>query len=294
VTSPPVPFTADLRTLGIGFRDAITERIARAVQDLLVAVAGTSPEQRLSSPPVMDRALLQRGGYFGSFPDLIGGVVTFAGTESVHRDLLDPASAAGHWFDHAAPSDVVLAPAACYPLYAGCADQVLSRPVTAAIDATCYRHEPSDDPMRMRSFRMQEFVLIGEPEQAKAHADGWLRTGSEILNELGLSHDDVLAHDPFFGKVGGISASIQLTHELKRELVWTPPDGRPPVSLMSVNWHRSHFGEAYGIRLAGGDTAHSSCAAFGVDRIVLALRRQHGENLERWPDKLRSRLSLTA
>src|SRR5947209_216390 len=68
-------------------------------------------------PPVVSRTLIEKSGYLKSFPHLLGcvcalGVDVKRVTEAVARY-----EAGGTWTDSAEPSDLVLAPAACYPLY---------------------------------------------------------------------------------------------------------------------------------------------------------------------------------
>ena len=49
-----------------------------------------------------------------------------------------------------------------------------------------------------------------------------------------------------------------------------------PTAVASFNLHREHFGSVFGIRMADGGTASSSCVGFGLERITLALFRAHG------------------
>jgi seryl-tRNA synthetase len=51
-----------------------------------------------------------------------------------------------------------------------------------------------------------------------------------------------------------------------------------------------HLTEKFQISGAGGAQAHSACAAFGLDRIVLALFAQHGLEPSRWPQDVCKRL----
>ena len=45
---------------------------------------------------------------------------------------------------------------------------------------------------------------------------------------------------------------------------------------MRVNYHREHFGRVWGIHDAKGELAHTSCVAFGIDRLTVALFAIHG------------------
>jgi hypothetical protein len=48
-----------------------------------------------------------------------------------------------------------------------------------------------------------------------------------------------------------------------------------------------HFAQAYGLRTAVGETAHTGCAGFGLERVALALFRRHGFRAEVWPAAVR-------
>ena len=86
-------------------------------------------------------------------------------------------------------------------------------------------------------------------------------------------------------------ASNQLAEALKKEIVVDlyGPDN-PGCAVVSSNLHQDHFGANFGIRLADGSPAHSSCVGFGLERISLALLRQHGFDPEAWPAAVRMEL----
>jgi hypothetical protein len=102
--------------------------------------------------------------------------------------------------------------------------------------------------------------------------------------------DVVPANDPFFGRTGRLLASNQRTKELKYEIV-APISSDAPGAISSGNYHEDHFGAAFALR-AAGDVAHSSCFAFGLDRITLALLYRHGLDLGAWPSQVLHQLDM--
>src|SRR5690348_15836249 len=78
------------------------------------------------------------------------------------------------WTDGLRAIDVMLTPAACYPLYPTVSGTVGPEGRTIDLRAFVFRHEPSNDPSRMQLFRQREYVRIGTPVQAVAHRDEWL------------------------------------------------------------------------------------------------------------------------
>jgi len=63
-----------------------------------------------------------------------------------------------------------------------------------------------------------------------------------------------------------------------------------PTAIMSSNCHRDHFGASFDIATAAGETAHSACVGFGVERVALALLHTHGLDPGGWPAGVRDRL----
>jgi seryl-tRNA synthetase len=61
---------------------------------------------------------------------------------------------------------------------------------------------------------------------------------------------------------------------------------------MSFNYHKEHFGEVWEIKTATGEVAHTSCVAFGMDRLAVALFCIHGVNPEKWPAAVRRTLGF--
>jgi hypothetical protein len=100
--------------------------------------------------------------------------------------------------------------------------------------------------------------------------------GQELAARLGLAHQVAPASDPFFGRVGKLLASTQLEEAAKFELLVQMGPQANLVACMSFNYHRTHFGKIWELRTADGETAHTACAAFGIDRLALALVHKYG------------------
>ncbi len=115
---------------------------------------------------------------------------------------------------------------------------------------------------------MREIVFIGPEEGAKEHLVRAKDAVTALCAELGLDVGLEVATDPFFDKNGG-KAKMQRLFPVKEEFV---VDG---LAIGSVNYHRNFFGERCSIR-AGGDLAHTSCLAFGLERWVHALTERFG------------------
>jgi seryl-tRNA synthetase len=245
-------------------------------------------------PPVMSRKQLEKSGYLKSFPNLLGCVCALHGSEASIREAVDRHDKGGDWTTSLSSSDLVLSPAACYPVYpivAGRGKLPLGG-VQFDIEADVFRHEPSVSLDRLQSFRMREFVRIGSPQEIVEFRESWMGRAPKIADDLGLPYTLDVANDPFFGRVGQVMAVSQRQQALKFELLIPYYPKASPTACMSFNYHREHFGQVWGIRDDKGELAHTSCVAFGIDRLAVAMFANHGVDLKAWPAQTRAALEL--
>src|SRR6202035_564193 len=205
---------------GVYHRSFAFERLARAVGEYVSASGSGEGARQLHLGPVQARTTLEHSGYVTSFPNLIGVVASFAGSEADVPAFLEEVAEGAEWIDRMSPTDVAMCSAGCHPLYPLVASTTLPPGGERFEGQTwCFRHEPSADPARMQTFRQHEFVYLGTPEGALEHRDRWLEQGGSLLGDLGLDVSVVVANDPFFGRAGRLLAASQRTKELKYELV---------------------------------------------------------------------------
>ena len=248
----------------------------------------------LRFPPVMSRAQLERSGYLKSFPNLLGCVCALHGAEADVSVAVQRFEAGGEWTSSLTPADLVLSPAACYPVYPLAADRgpVPGDGLLFDVAAECFRHEPSRALDRLQSFRMREYVRIGTPEQVTAFRQQWMPRAQRMAEELELPNRLEVASDPFFGRVGQVMAVSQRQMSLKFELLIAYEPAAKPTACMSFNYHTDHFGAAWGLRAAAGQVCHTGCVAFGMDRLAVALFCIHGLVPAGWPAAVRRALGL--
>jgi len=272
---------------GGAFED-VRERLAACVSR---EVADEHPEQ-LRFPPVIPRRDLERVDYLRSFPHLAGSIFAFEGDEAQAAELQERASRHEDWSEHQTMTELVLTPAACYPVYPAIAARGRLAVGGITVDAGAayvFRHEPSGDPARLQMFHQRELVRIGEPEVVQAWRDSWRERALGLLGTLGLDVELDVATDPFFGRSGRMLAASQREQQLKFEVL-TPIAGPERTAVASFNYHQDHFASTYGIELADGAGAHTACLGFGLERITIALFRTHGFDSEGWPPEVRQAL----
>jgi seryl-tRNA synthetase len=279
---------------GVYARTALYERVFARVVELVDRLRDARAEV-MRFPPVMNRRQLEKSGYLKSFPNLLGCVCALHGSEAAIRAAADRHDSGGDWTSSLAAADLVLTPAACYPLYPLVAARGPLPPGGVIVDvaADCFRREPSRSLDRLQSFRMREFVRIGSPENITTFREGWIARARELATELALPHTVDIANDPFFGRVGQIMAVSQLQQSLKFELLIPYYAGAKPTACMSFNYHREHFGQVWGIKASNSEEpVHTGCVAFGMDRLTVALFANHGVDPDRWPASARRALEL--
>jgi seryl-tRNA synthetase len=282
---------AELDEPGLFALGAEFTRAFDALDALYVATFAHLHAQVWRFPPIEPRSVFERTDYVASFPQLAGSIGVFTGGPAEHAELLRVRSGGGHWEELLEPSGLMMGSAACHPLYAVIGGTLPEGGRTYDVLGSCFRHEPSPDPMRMQAFRMHEFVHAGTQESALAHRDETLALLLAMLRSLGLDVDDVPANDPFFGRTGKILASNQRHQALKFEIV-TPVyrDAAPPTAIASANFHEDHFGSAFGIFDAAGGTARTACVGLGMERTLIALFARHGMATAEWPAAVRALL----
>jgi len=268
-----------------------------AVVDGLGALISRARDPRaevVRFPPVVSRALIEKSGYLKSFPHLLGCVCALGGGDAAIGAAVDRFEAGETWTDGLTASDLVLAPAACYPVYPLAARRgaIPRDGLIFDVASDCFRREPSRDLDRLQSFRMREFVFIGAPDAAQTFRDAWKARAGEFAAALGLSSRVEPASDPFFGRGGAMVGRFQIEQALKFELVIPVRSAEKPTACMSFNCHREHFGETWGLKSQDGALAHTACVAFGMDRLAAALFAAHGVDSAKWPASVRAELSL--
>ncbi|MCE1235221.1 MAG: amino acid--[acyl-carrier-protein] ligase [Hyphomicrobiales bacterium] len=274
---------------GLYGRSGAFEEVIDRFETLVERHAREDGAVKIHFPPAMPRVNMEKSGYLKSFPQLAGSVHSFMGNDMDHCRLLSAIAEGTDWSQFQQPTDLVLTPAACYPLYPTVAAKgpVPADGLLFDLKSYCFRHEPSKEPTRMQFFRMRENVRIGTAEQVSDFRERWLERGPKLIRSLELPCALDVANDPFFGRGGKLMARNQRDQQLKFELLIPVNSVENPTACLSFNYHQDHFGTLWGMEREDGEKAHSACVGFGLERIALALFRQHGSDVEAWPKSVR-------
>jgi seryl-tRNA synthetase len=284
----PTLFSSDSGD-GVYARTELFDRIIEGLSAFITRYRSPGTEV-LRFPPVLNRRQLEQSGYLQSFPHLLGVVSCIDGSESEIRDLVE----SPEWANRLSATDLVLAPAACYPVYplAAARGVLVKDRLVFDVASYCFRHESTHELGRLQAFQMREYVCIGTPAEVVDFRNKWISGAEEMAKLLGLPNKIAPASDPFFGRGGKVAARNQLEQSLKFELLIPLKSNEQPTACMSFNYHLDHFGTAWGLRTVAGETAHTACVAFGLDRLALALFATHGINLQSWPAVVHENLAV--
>lgn len=268
-------------------RGAVFEDVLARFNAAVTRLAASDGADVMMFPPIVDRATIEKSGFIESFPQLAGTVFSFTGTERQGMELAQRLRDKKPWAELESMTDVALTPAACYPAYPTFTGTIPADGRMVDMTNWVYRHEPSPEPTRLQSFRVREFIRVGNPDQVVDWRNMWLDRGVTLLKSLGLNAKSDVATDPFFGRGGKMMAASQREQSLKFEVLVPVISAESPTACCSFNYHQDKFGSAFDIKTEAGDTAHTACLGFGLERVTLALFKTHGMDPKSWPADVR-------
>jgi seryl-tRNA synthetase len=220
----------------------------------------------VEAPLFIDRHVLTTAKYVAHFPQHVIVGRSYRSTRSRSR---------------------FLAPAACLHFYGMLEGALVAGDRDSAfVVGPCARFEGGRVafPYRLASFHMAELVVVGTPTVVEAEASAVEAMLAESFRSLGIDGSFRPATDAFFLPSSRGARLLQQLKQLKREFASPLEDNG--LALASINRHENYFAEAFRIRLASGETAHSFCVAFGLERLTAAGLHAWGADPKRWPPDL--------
>lgn len=238
--------------IGYHYAGALYEVFEQLDRTLVQLCTEDLPTVAHSCSILMNRSVLDRIGFFDKLPSI-------------------PFEAVPHGSGSSGP-ERFLAPSVCYSTFAHLEDVEQQWDLRSfTVRGRCHRHEPTDPgATRPGSFDMREFVQIGEQDKVVRRCEQLFQRAVALLCALGEDVSVALASDVFYGERSRATRKIQRMLGVKREVL-LPWQGKP-LAVGSRNLHRELFTTAFGIGpQQPAATMHSTCVAFGLDRLVLAL-----------------------
>lgn len=242
--------------------------------------------------PVAD---YEEGKYFETFPHHIMFKTTLKNDISVIDRFAKNGMKDASILEEAIPPQSVLRTAACVPVYPMFRNQEISddKPACVMVSGKCFRNEGSNvsELARLNEFYMKEYVFIGTPEQSKAYIEKAYALWEFWIDCFKLNCKIETANDSFFASNYKKLQLFQMLGDSKREFKLLIPATGNYISCSSANFHRTHFTKVYNIRTKGSEAyCHSSCFAFGIERLTYAFLSQNGLNPENWSETVKEEL----
>ena len=278
---------------GVYARTQLYEGVIERLASLISRLRDPQAEV-LRFPPVMSRRQVEKSGYLGSFPNLLGCVCALHGGEAAIHAAAARYTSGEDWTTALAASDLVLSPAACYPLYPLVASRGRLPRAGLIFDvaADCFRREPSRSLDRLQSFRMREFVRIGPPEEVTAFRDGWMARARQLTEELALAlhrgHRQRSVFRPGWPGHGGQSAAAGAEVRAADPLPRRRQAHRLHELQLSPRPFRAGMGSQGRPQRAGPYRLHRLRHGPAGGRAV----RNHGLDPAQWPAAARRALAL--
>ncbi|MBX9571586.1 MAG: hypothetical protein K2X77_22025 [Candidatus Obscuribacterales bacterium] len=230
-------------------------------------------------PPFLSAAQMQKLDYFKSFPHLITIPVVLDDAQDNLKAFSEKAVNPQGSILLTQLSDVrqVLTPAACYHFYDELEGSNLHQAKFVTTRCVCYRREKQYTPLqRQWAFSMREIVCLGGAEEVKTYLAEFEDLLQQFFQAQGLPVKFEYATDPFFNPASNPKYLMQKLDPVKKEMIY---DGQ--LSIGSLNFHRSFFGETFSIK-QNETPVNSACVAFGLERWMYMMVRERGIAPEAW------------
>lgn len=268
----------------------LVEYFRRKTHECAVKVFAARP---MSFPVLFPTEPFVRGGYLETFPHHL----MLQSTLRNDVDVLNRyAEAKGpereQLLKDVRPPQNVLKNAACGPVYAALQDRRIrphDSPLVYYVVDRCFRNEATNvfELARLNEFTMSEIVFVGTEEETRNGVTKGKELWSFWIDVFDLNCAVETATDSFFATNHKKLKFFQQLGNSKQELRLRLPYSDSYLACSSVNFHRTHFTKRYNI-MSEDPVAycHSSCIAFGLERLSYALVAQNGCDPARWPEKM--------
>ncbi len=246
-------------------------------------------------PDLIPIAEYEKGGYLDTFPHHIMFETTLRNDIEVIDRFSREKTGDPTIFDNVKAPGNVLRTAACMPLYPILEHARIpqDKPGRYVVSGHCFRNEEGNlkDLERLCEFTMKELVCIGTPDQTSDFLEQAKQLWFDWQELFGLNLRIDTANDSFFASNYKKLKLFQLLGDAKVEYRLLIPGSGNYISCSSANAHRTHFTKTYDIRTAETDAyCHTSCFAFGTDRLTYALLSQLGLDVGKWSGQARAEM----
>ncbi|WP_341716407.1 hypothetical protein QQG74_20615 [Micromonospora sp. FIMYZ51] len=276
---------------------ALMDALDAAITDLVDARFG-AVEYRY--PTLLPTSVLEKVGYFNSFPQFLMFVTRLHSDTDVYRAVVARAKRGERMADallgHCTDVDYCLPPTMCFHTFHQLAGRSLDaegqRVITAKGKSFRFESRYARSLERLWDFTIREVVFLGDRQFVLRAREELMADVFQFVTEIGLTGWCEVGNDPFFcdddtpDKVMS-QRLLQLKYELRADVA----QGRSSA-IASFNYHDRFFSESMEISGADGEPVSTACAGFGLERLTYAFCCQHGTDPAGWPAAVRDRLPV--
>ncbi|MFN2159924.1 MAG: hypothetical protein ACK2TW_08235 [Anaerolineales bacterium] len=245
-------------------------------------------------PTLISAEMLDRVGYFSAFPHSLSFVTHLREDLDVIDNFAQNTKFIPGGLNTSSESfariQTLLSPAVCYHLYFSLADKQLPGGQLAATGVNnCFRYEAINlnSLERLWNFTMREIIFVGSKDYVLDNREAGRKRMQEFFDTIDFVYRVESANDPFFIGEFRKQAAFQSAFQLKFEIRASLPFKQETLAVGSYNYHQDFFGRNLNITLEDGSPAHTSCVAFGLERIAYAFLAQFGLDPVGWPEPVK-------
>lgn len=241
-------------------------------------------------PALMGADLMDRCRYIRSFPSSLTFVSHLREDTAATQAFVEHADYKGGRLNcdsaNLSAVECLLSPNVCFHCYAQFQGQKLDAPMAVTATGKCFRYESKNlnGLERLWDFTMREIIFLGPMAHVLDARQKAIELVLELMKSWGLSCEIRSACDPFFTNDFAAMSAYQKAFDLKFELLLPLPYNHKKLAAGSFNYHQDFFGRAFQIT-RGGEAIQTGCAAFGLERMLLAFLAQHGVDRRCWPSR---------
>jgi hypothetical protein len=240
-------------------------------------------------PTLLPTRVLERFGYFNSFPQFLLFVTRLHNDLDVYhafvREYQENQKITANLFSHCRSHEYCLPPTMCYHTYHQFQGRRLDRDTIITSKGKSFRFESrySRGLERLWDFTIREIVFMGSREFVLDSRRSLMERAFGLIDDCQMGGWCEVATDHFFvSPETARKLFSQRMMELKYELRMNVGADNS-IAVASFNFHENFFGEAFGITRSDNQSILSGCVGFGLERLVYAFLCQHGLDASRWP-----------
>ncbi|MCL4554995.1 MAG: hypothetical protein M1565_07695, partial [Actinobacteria bacterium] len=260
-----------------GVGKGLWERLTLVDREV-VALAGRLGALHYQYPIVLPVSVLDRVGYFESFPQILMFATHLVADIEVadgfkrEAELSDGCLRRGA--DCLSPAGFVLQPAVCFHAYRQFEGRTLDSPMVITCAGQCFRYEAGNacGLERLWCFTLRELVFFGDREFVLSARRKCVDWAVRLADRYGLHGWVACSSDPFFmrsddgAKAGSGLEGVDAKWEMRVKL----PYREGSIAVASFNVHGTFFAQRFNITGRNGPI-WTGCVGFGLERLALAM-----------------------